>query len=79
MQPKTTQDYVLNELEDWANFGVEGHFHARKPWMPYHEIFSKTIIKNYWRIARRNCGDEPTDGEPAFIDGKFLQANQTTV
>jgi kynureninase len=43
LQPKTTQDYVLNELEDWANFGVEGHFHARKPWMPYHEIFSKQI------------------------------------
>ena len=39
LQPKTTQNYVLNELEDWANFGVEGHFHARKPWMPYHEIF----------------------------------------
>ena len=39
LQPKTTQDYVLNELEDWANFGVEGHFNARKPWMPYHEIF----------------------------------------
>ncbi len=39
LQPKTTQDNVLNELEDWASFGVEGHFHARKPWMPYHEIF----------------------------------------
>ena len=23
LQPKTTQDYVVNELEDWANFGVE--------------------------------------------------------
>ena len=45
LQPKTTQDYVLNELEDWANFGVEGHFHARKPWMPYHEIFPKQIAK----------------------------------
>ena len=43
LQPKTTQDYVLNELEDWANFGVEGHFHARKPWMPYHEIFPQQI------------------------------------
>lgn len=43
LQPRTTQDYVLNELEDWANFGVEGHFHARKPWMPYHEIFPKQI------------------------------------
>ncbi|MGC4103118.1 kynureninase [Ferruginibacter sp.] len=43
LQPKSTQDYVLNELEDWANFGVEGHFHARKPWMPYHEIFPTQI------------------------------------
>lgn len=43
LQPKTTQDYVVNELEDWANFGVEGHFHARKPWMPYHEIFPKQL------------------------------------
>ena len=45
LQPKTTQDYVVNELEDWANFGVEGHFHARKPWMPYHEIFAEQLAK----------------------------------
>jgi kynureninase len=45
LQPKTTQDYVVNELEDWANFGVEGHFHARKPWMPYHEIFPGQLSK----------------------------------
>lgn len=45
LQPRTTQDYVVNELEDWANFGVEGHFHARKPWMPYHEIFPKQLSK----------------------------------
>lgn len=43
LQPKTTQDYVLNELEDWASFGVEGHFHARQPWMPYHEIFPRLL------------------------------------
>lgn len=43
LQPRTTQDYVLNELEDWASFGVEGHFHARKPWMPYHEIFPRQL------------------------------------
>lgn len=45
LQPKATQDYVVNELEDWANFGVEGHFHARRPWMPYHEIFPKQLSK----------------------------------
>ena len=39
LQPRSTQDHVLNELEDWANYGVEGHFHARNPWVSYHEIF----------------------------------------
>ncbi len=45
LQPKSTQDYVLNELEDWATMGVEGHFHARNPWMPYHEIFPNQLAK----------------------------------
>lgn len=45
LQPKTVQDSILNELEDWATFGVEGHFHARKPWMPYHEQFAEPLAK----------------------------------
>ena len=45
LQPKATQDYVLNELEDWAVYGVEGHFHARNPWMPYHEQFAIPLSK----------------------------------
>ncbi len=45
LQPKATQDYILNELEDWASFGVEGHFHARNPWMPYHEQFAVPVSK----------------------------------
>lgn len=45
LQPKTTQDFVLKELEDWANFGVEGHFHARNPWFSYHEMFAEPVAK----------------------------------
>lgn len=45
LQPKRTQDYVVDELEDWASLGVEGHFHARNPWLPYHEIFPKQLSK----------------------------------
>ncbi len=45
LQPKTTQDYVLTELEDWANFGVEGHFHAKNPWFSYHELFPEKVSK----------------------------------
>lgn len=43
LQPKHTQDYVVNELEDWANYGVEGHFHARNPWVSYHELFPELL------------------------------------
>ncbi len=45
LQPHSTQEYVLNELEDWANFGVEGHFHARTPWVSYHEIFPDILAE----------------------------------
>jgi len=45
LQPKSTQDYVVDELEDWASFGVEGHFHARNPWFSYHEIFPPLVTK----------------------------------
>src|ERR1039457_5524824 len=45
LQPKITQDYVLNELEDWASLGVEGHFHARNPWFSYHETLAEKTAK----------------------------------
>ena len=43
LQPKTAQDMVLNEMEDWANYGGEGHLHARNPWITYHEMFPKKL------------------------------------
>jgi len=43
LQPKTVASYIQQELNDWANLGVEGHFHAKHPWMPYHEIFTKQL------------------------------------
>ncbi len=45
LQPKSAAKYVQQELDDWASLGVEGHFHARHPWMPYHEIFPKQLSK----------------------------------
>lgn len=43
LQPKTTSAYVQQELDDWARLGVEGHFQAKNPWLPYHEIFPKQL------------------------------------
>jgi kynureninase len=45
LQPKQTKFYVNQELEDWANLGVEGHFEAKNPWLPYHEFLTKNMAK----------------------------------
>jgi len=43
LQPKSTIDYIKTELQDWAKWGVEGHFNAKNPWFAYHEMFAKPI------------------------------------
>lgn len=45
LQPKSTQSYIQQELEDWAKFGVEGHFLAKNPWMNYHEFLTEKMAK----------------------------------
>ena len=45
LQPKQTQQYIQQELDDWANYGVEGHFEAKNPWMPYHEFLTEKMAK----------------------------------
>ena len=45
LQPKSTKDYINQELEDWANLGVEGHTEAKNPWLPYHEFLTESMAK----------------------------------
>ncbi|MDA9066763.1 kynureninase [Flavobacteriales bacterium] len=45
LQPKAVKDYINVELEDWAQWGVEGHFHGRNPWFSYHELLTKKMAK----------------------------------
>lgn len=45
LQPKITQQYIQQELDDWARFGVEGHFEARNPWLSYHEFLTNSMAK----------------------------------
>ena len=37
LQPASTASYIQQELDDWAKWGVEGHFHGKRPWFSYHE------------------------------------------
>lgn len=45
LQPKATKQYINQELEDWANLGVEGHTEAKNPWLPYHEFLTESMAK----------------------------------
>jgi len=38
LQPTALRARIGAELDDWARLGVEGHRHARRPWLPYHEL-----------------------------------------
>lgn len=53
LQPKKAKEYINAELDDWAKFGVEGHFHARHPWLPYHEFVTD--------MTARLVGAEPSE------------------
>jgi kynureninase len=45
LQPKRTAVAIVQELTDWQNLGVEGHFHAKNPWMPYHEFLTNSYAR----------------------------------
>ena len=45
LQPVSTRAALLQELEDWRNLGVEGHFQAKNPWMPYHEFLTESYAR----------------------------------
>jgi len=43
LQPQSVRYLMQQELEDWAHYGVEGHFDARRPWFSYHQLFSERL------------------------------------
>lgn len=45
LQPKSVKNYLDEELEAWKNWGVEGHFEAKRPWFSYHEFLTDKIVR----------------------------------
>ena len=45
LQPKTVRSYIEQELKDWETHGVEGHVHAKNPWLPYHEFLTEKTAR----------------------------------
>ncbi len=40
LQPKSVRPAIQLELDEWAKYGVEGHFHSTNPWYSYHELLT---------------------------------------
>ena len=38
LQPKRTQKYIDDLLDDWRRLGVKGHHEGEFPWLPYHKF-----------------------------------------
>jgi len=45
LQPKIAKAFVDSELTDWAELGVEGHVHGKKPWLYYHHFTQEILAK----------------------------------
>lgn len=45
LQPKAAKLAVEQELTDWANLAVEGHFHAKHPWFSYQDEFAEPLAR----------------------------------
>ena len=42
--PLAARDIVNEELDEWAQRGVEGHEQARRPWVPYHQNLTSGLM-----------------------------------
>ncbi len=45
LQPKSVRPAVELELDEWAAYGVEGHFHSTNPWYSYHERLTPAMAE----------------------------------
>ena len=45
LQPRSVNGYIRQIMQDWANLGVEAFFHAKEPWMNYHEHLIRPLSK----------------------------------
>src|SRR6184192_624240 len=45
LMPKTAKQIVEQELDDWANLGVDAHLKEKTPWYSYHETLRKPAAR----------------------------------
>jgi kynureninase len=45
LQPKSVQAAIQQQLDNWAEHAVEGHFKTKDPWITYHETLKQSSAK----------------------------------
>lgn len=75
LMPKKGRTAIEQELNDWAKFGVDGHFEAKNPWYSYHESF-KPLLANI--VGAKAIEVTPMGGLTSnlhFLMASFYQPN----
>jgi kynureninase len=45
LQPRSAEEAVRQELDDWRNFAIDGYWKARNPWMTYPQSMQGTLSR----------------------------------
>lgn len=45
LMPKKTKEAIQFELDAWGQYGVEGHFRSKYPWVSYHEVVTPSLAR----------------------------------
>ena len=73
------KSYINQELEDWANLGVEGHTDGKNPWLSYHEFLTETTAKLVGAKPIEVVTMNSLNRQSSFYDGLVLQTDKKTL
>lgn len=76
LQPKSVKDYINIELDDWAKWGVEGHFYANNPWKDYHEIFTNKVARLVGALPKEIAVTHSLTTNLHLLMASFYQPNE---
>ncbi|MBT2561919.1 kynureninase [Pedobacter sp. ISL-68] len=55
LQPKVAGEVLKNQLNNWANYAVEGWFDGNEPWMFYHKALKKLMAPIVGALQSEVC------------------------
>ncbi|MEZ5012952.1 MAG: hypothetical protein R2794_01545 [Chitinophagales bacterium] len=78
LQPRSTRQFIEQELSDWETLGVEGHLHAKKSGSITHHFLADQ--RRVWQVPRkRGSCDEYPFGKPEYTDDQFLSPDNADI